>query len=197
MRLTRCLLLLVIQQCAAFAAPSTGPFKVVVKNKQAYRNYEIVETFEAGIELLGIHHFSIIRAHQIAFCECVSNIRNRKVYEFLTIIAGTEVKSARGGKVSIEEGYVAAKNGQCVLHGVHISPHETTNSYYQHESKRPRRLLLSKKEIKRLQDMTGQSGFTVVPLTLYFNHKNMLKISIGLAKVSMADESVMIVLSIV
>jgi SmpB protein len=54
MKLISSLLLLIIQQCTAFAAPSTGPFKVVVKNKQAYRNYEIVETFEAGIELLGI-----------------------------------------------------------------------------------------------------------------------------------------------
>ncbi|KAG5179443.1 small protein B [Tribonema minus] len=140
----RWLLLLAL---GAADASKDGPFKVIAKNKQAYRNYEILETFEAGIELLG-----------------------------------TEVKSARGGRCSIDEGYAAAKRGECVLHGVHIAPYATSNAYDQHEAKRPRRLLLHKREIKRLEDMTTRAGYTAVPLTLYFNHKNLLKISVALAR---------------
>ena len=63
-----------------------------------------------------------------------------------------------------------------------ISPHGSTNSYFQHEAKRPRKLLLNKREIKRLQDMTSRAGYTAVPLSLYFNDRNLLKITIGLAK---------------
>ncbi|CAM9505960.1 unnamed protein product [Chrysoparadoxa australica] len=63
---------------------------------------------------------------------------------------------------------------------MHIAPHQGTSEFFQHEAKRPRRLLLHKKEIRKMQDLTARKGMTLVPLTLYFNHKNKLKLSLGL-----------------
>ncbi|CAN0324952.1 unnamed protein product, partial [Scytosiphon promiscuus] len=73
------------------------------------------------------------------------------------------------------------KRGQCFLHGVHIAECGVSNRFYQHEPRRPRRLLLHKREIKKLEDKVAQKGMTVVPLKIFFNDSNRLKVEIGLA----------------
>lgn len=125
----------------------SGPYKVIANNRKAFRNYEILEKMEAGIELVG-----------------------------------SEVKSCRDSRISLDEGFAQAKNGECYLYGVHIAQCSNTNRFDQHEPKRPRRLLLHKREISKIQDKIGQKGLTVVPLKLYFNDKNRLKVEIALAQ---------------
>ena len=97
-------------------------------------------------------------------------------------LVGTEVKSCRAGKCQLRDGYCRFKDGECWLHNVNIARHATAGAYFQHEEVRPRRLLLHKSEIRKLEEAVDRRGLTVVPLSCYFNEKSFLKVSIGLAR---------------
>jgi len=106
--------------------------KVIATNREAYHNYHILETYEAGIELLG-----------------------------------TEVKSAREGRVNLKDAYAMARDGQLWLLNAHISQYSHGNRQ-NHDPKRDRRLLMHKREIYRLQSKIQEKGLTLVPTKLYF-----------------------------
>ncbi|MGP1563591.1 SsrA-binding protein SmpB [Filifactor alocis] len=119
--------------------------KVVAKNRKARFNYEILETYEAGIEL-----------------------------------KGTEVKSVRASKVNLTEGFISIDNGEAFLKQVHISPYEQGN-IFNVDPVRVRKLLLHKREIKKLIGETAQKGFTLVPLSMYLKNGK-VKLSVGLVR---------------
>ncbi len=96
-------------------------------------------------------------------------------------LRGTEVKSIREGKVNIRDGYARVERGQVFLYGCDIQPWQTAGAWFQHESKRPRRLLLHKSEILKLQEATQVKGETLVALRMYFKGRR-VKVEVGQAK---------------
>lgn len=116
-----------------------------INNKKAKYDYEIFETYEAGIAL-----------------------------------TGTEIKSIRLGNCNLKDSYVVIRNLEAYVINMHISHYEEGN-IFNHEETRTRKLLLHKKEILKLNDKIKISGYTLIPLKLYFN-KNKAKLLIGLAK---------------
>jgi len=118
----------------------------VATNKRARRDYNITETFEAGL-----------------------------------VLRGTEVKSIRDGKVSISESFARIERNECWLYGCDIQPWQTAGTFFQHEAKRPRKLLLHKNEILKLSQSTLQKGFTLICLKLYFKGRR-VKVQLGLGK---------------
>lgn len=120
--------------------------KIIATNRKARRDYEILETYEAGVEL-----------------------------------KGTEVKSLRTKGCSIEEAFGRIENGELFVYNLNIPEYEKS-SYFKAKPTRIRKLLLHKKEIKRLIGLTSQRGLTLVPLKIYFNDKNFVKLEISLAK---------------
>jgi SsrA-binding protein len=120
-------------------------FKRVATNRKARHDYEILETFEAGIELVG-----------------------------------SEVKSVRAAQVSFKDSFAYVKNGEVILLNMHISPYEKA-SHYGHAPERNRRLLLHKKEIRKLRQRTEEQGLTLVPLALYFKGP-FVKVELGLGR---------------
>lgn len=106
--------------------------KVIVTNRKAFRDYEVIDKREAGISLVG-----------------------------------TEVKSLRAGKVNISDSYASVENGEVILHKLHISPYEQSDRD-NHDPIRSRKLLLHKREIKKLFSATAEKGFTLIPLKIYF-----------------------------
>ncbi len=119
--------------------------KEIVRNKKARFDYEIIESFEAGI-----------------------------------VLVGSEVKSIRQKKASIQESYARIKNGEIYLTGMNIAIYEMANRF-NHEPLRERKLLLHKREIKRLIGKVQEKGFTLVPLRLYFKDGK-VKVEVGLAR---------------
>lgn len=114
-------------------------------NKKA-RDYEILETYEAGIEL-----------------------------------KGTEVKSLREKNVSFKDSFCRIKDSEIYLLNLHISPYRFANRF-NHDPERPRKLLLHKREIKKLTGKLSTTGLTLIPTKIYFNDKGIAKIEIALAK---------------
>ncbi len=128
-------------------APKTPPnFKIVADNRKARFNYEIGETFEAGIEL-----------------------------------KGTEVKSLRAGKAAIGESYAGEYGGEMFLVNAYIPEYLQANQF-NHETKRPRKLLLHKRQVNKLIGAVQREGMTVVPLKIYFNERGRAKVEIALAR---------------
>jgi SsrA-binding protein len=123
-----------------------GNRKVVAENRKARRNFEIEETFEAGL-----------------------------------MLSGTEVKSLRSGKANIAESYASDEGGELFLLNAHI-PEYAQASRFNHAPRRPRKLLLNRKEIHRLMVGIQREGMTIVPLKLYFNGRGIAKLEIALAK---------------
>lgn len=121
-------------------------YKVIADNRQARFRYEILETYEAGVEL-----------------------------------KGTEVKSIRQGKANLQDGYALIRNGEAWLLNVHISPYQKATDFFNHDPRRTRRLLLHKKEIRKLIGKVEQEGLTLVPLKMYFK-RGFVKITIALGK---------------
>ncbi|MYZ48701.1 SsrA-binding protein SmpB [Propylenella binzhouense] len=119
---------------------------VVADNRRARFNYEIGETFEAGIAL-----------------------------------AGTEVKSLRQSKANIAESYVSPEGGEVWLINSYIPEYQQA-SFFNHEPRRPRKLLLHKREVNRLFGAVNREGMTIVPLRMYFNDRGRAKVEIALAK---------------
>ena len=120
--------------------------KIVATNKTAYHNYEILESFEAGISLVG-----------------------------------SEVKAIREGRISLKESYAEVRDGDIVLVKCHISPYEAAN-IFNHDPLRVRRLLLHKREIRRLTGKIRERGLTLVPTKVLFNDRGKIKIELGLAR---------------
>jgi SsrA-binding protein len=102
------------------------------------------------------------------------------VVEAGLVLAGTEVKSLRAGRASITDGYAQITDGEMWLHGVHI-PEYAHGTWTNHEPKRPRKLLLHRKEIDRLQSKVAERGLTIVPLSLYFSGGR-VKVELALAR---------------
>ena len=122
------------------------PLKIVADNRKARFNYEIGETFEAGVAL-----------------------------------TGSEVKSLRAGKATIAESYADSRDGELWLINANITEYSQAGRD-NHPPKRPRKLLLHKRQINKLIGAVDRQGFTVVPLKLYFNEKGRAKVEIALAR---------------
>ena len=95
-------------------------------------------------------------------------------------LCGTEVKSLRQGAVNLKDSYCSFKNGEIFALGVHISPYEKGN-IFNREPRRPRKLLLHKREIIRLASKAAEKGISVIPLSLYFSGSK-VKMEIGLCR---------------
>ena len=91
------------------------------------------------------------------------------------------MKSLRVNSANIAESYAAVENGELWLVNSYIPPYEQAKTFG-HEEKRKRKLLVSKKELSRLWNATQREGMTLVPLVLYFNHRGIAKLKIGIAK---------------
>jgi SsrA-binding protein len=128
------------------AEKNERPQKIVADNRKARFNYEIGETFEAGIAL-----------------------------------TGSEVKSLRSGKATIAEAYADARDGEIWLLNSNISEYKQAGRD-NHAPKRPRKLLLHKRQINKLIGAVERQGYTVVPLKMYFNAKGRAKVEIALAR---------------
>jgi len=95
-------------------------------------------------------------------------------------LRGTEVKSLRDGRIQLKDSYVDVENGQLYLVGAHISPYDKGN-IYNHDPERPRRLLMHKREIRRLGTQVAEKGLTLIPLSLYFK-EGRAKVEVGLCR---------------
>lgn len=102
-------------------------------------------------------------------------------FEAGIVLVGSEVKSLREGNVNIVDSYADDYNGEIFLLGLHIGEYKGANRF-NHQPKRPRKLLMRKNEIKKMFGKLKVKGYTLVPLSLYFNEKNMVKVEIGLVK---------------
>src|SRR5688572_396004 len=120
----------------------------------------------------------------------MSEIKNRSIYheyfidakyEAGMVLQGTEVKSIRGGKVSFNDSYCLLNKGEIWVKSLHIAEYSHGN-LNNHDPVRERKLLLQKKEIKKIESKLREKGYTLIPLRVYFNEKNMVKMEIGLAK---------------
>ncbi|AOF91866.1 SsrA-binding protein SmpB [Sinorhizobium sp. RAC02] len=130
---------------ATKARPATIK-KVVAENRKARFNYEIMDTYEAGL-----------------------------------VLTGTEVKSLREGKANIAESYASDEGGEIWLINSYLPEYLQANRF-NHETRRRRKLLLSKREIQRLRIAINREGMTLVPLKVYFNDVGRAKIELALAK---------------
>ena len=101
-------------------------------------------------------------------------------YEAGVALAGTEVKSMRMGKCSIKESFIRIEKGEVFAYGMHISPYEKGNIFNK-DPLRPKKLLLHKDEIRKIEGKIAQKGYTLVPLNVYFKG-SLVKVEIGLAK---------------
>jgi len=102
-------------------------------------------------------------------------------YEAGIALKGSEVKSVRAGKVSISDSYARVKDGELWLENMFIAPYDSA-SVFGHDPKRPRKLLMHKKEIVRLAGKVAQKGYTLVPLEVYINDRGLVKVKLALAK---------------
>jgi SsrA-binding protein len=118
------------------------------------------------------------------------SIRNRKAefeYFLLTkytvgiVLTGTEIKSIRAGKASFSDTYCGFINNELWVHNLHISEY-TAGSYNNHEPKQDRKLLLTKRELRKIQSKLNESGTTVVPTMLFINERGFAKLEIALAR---------------
>ncbi|MBN9063591.1 MAG: SsrA-binding protein [Rhizobiales bacterium 65-9] len=120
--------------------------RVAADNRKARYNYEILETYEAGLEL-----------------------------------TGTEVKSLRGGKATIAESYAGPQGSDIFLVNANIPEYLEANRW-NHSPRRPRRLLLHRRQIDKLIAAVEREGLTLIPLKIYFNEKGRAKLDLALAR---------------
>ena len=121
--------------------------KIFAKNKKATFDYEIFETIESGI-----------------------------------VLVGSEVKAIRAGRVNLKDSFVKIIKGEAFLFHMHISFLEHTYSYFKPNERAPRKLLLHKKEIDKLFGNVSTQGLSIVPLNIYCNQRNKIKLTIALVK---------------
>ncbi len=103
-----------------------------------------------------------------------------ETYEAGIALAGTEVKSVRGGNVNLKDSYCEVDGGELYALGVHISPYEQGNIFNK-DPLRPKKLLMHKREIMKLTGLVSREGYTLVPLSLYFKGSH-VKVAVGLCK---------------
>ena len=120
--------------------------KIVAENRKARFNYEIVDTYEAGL-----------------------------------VLTGTEVKSLREGKANIAESYASDEGEEIWLINSHLPEYLQANRF-NHEPRRRRKLLMSKREINRLRIAISREGMTLIPLKIYFNDQGRAKLELALGK---------------
>ncbi len=116
-------------------------------------------------------------------------IKNKKAYFDYTILeeieagislVGTEIKSVRKGSVDLKDSFITIKNNEAFLLNMYIAKYEEGN-IFNHDERRTRKLLLHKKEIKKLKEKVSTEGLTLIPLKLYFK-KNYVKVLVGICK---------------
>ena len=116
-------------------------------------------------------------------------IKNKKAYFDYTILeeieagislVGTEIKSVRKGSVDLKDSFITIKNNEAFILNIYIAKYEEGN-IFNHDERRTRKLLLHKKEIKKLKEKVSTEGLTLIPLKLYFK-KNYVKVLVGLCK---------------
>lgn len=117
-----------------------------IKNKKAYFEYHILDTYVAGIRLLG-----------------------------------TEIKSIREGKANINDSFCSFFDDGLYIRNMHIAEY-SHGSFYNHEAKRDRQLLLTKKELKKLKTKSEERGFTIIPLRMFISKRGFAKVEIALAQ---------------
>ena len=127
-------------------ATRTAKTNINIKNKRASFDYELLDTWTAGL-----------------------------------VLTGTEIKSIRESKASLADTYCTFINGELWVKGMHIAQY-FYGSYNNHEAKRDRKLLLSKKELRKIASDSKNPGFTIVPTRLFINEKGLAKLVIALAK---------------
>jgi SsrA-binding protein len=98
------------------------------------------------------------------------------------VLAGTEVKSLRSGQASIQESFAGPKDGGLFLLNAYIPEYKQAGTHLQHETRRPRQLLLHKREMSKLLGSVKREGMTLLPLGIYFNRRGIAKVELGLAK---------------
>jgi SsrA-binding protein len=104
-----------------------------------------------------------------------------ETWEAGVVLSGTEVKSLRQGKANLTDAYATVRDGEVFLLNLHISPYEQGNQF-NHDPTRTRKLLLHRKEIRRLIGGVERQGLTLVPLELFFNPRGKAKVTLALAK---------------
>ena len=124
-------------------SPDSRP---IAENRKARHKFEVLETLECGIALVG-----------------------------------SEVKSLRNGKLSLDESYARVRGDEVWLVGADI-PEYVQASIWNHEPKRPRKLLLHKRELRKFAGKAHENGLTLVPLRMYFNQRGIAKLLVGLCK---------------
>ena len=102
-------------------------------------------------------------------------------FEAGIVLTGTEIKSVRNGSCNIKDSYGIIKNEEVFLLNMFIN-HYKEGNIFNHEETRTRKLLLHKKEIRKIQKLIDTNGYTLVPLKLYFNQRNKLKVLLGVCK---------------
>ena len=120
--------------------------KISIRNKRASFDYELMDTFVAGI-----------------------------------VLTGTEIKSIRLGKVSLPDSYCLISDGELWVKGIQITEY-FFGSYNNHVPRRDRKLLLTKRELKKLSRLTKETGYTIIPTKLFINDKGLAKLEIAVAK---------------
>jgi SsrA-binding protein len=102
-------------------------------------------------------------------------------FEAGIMLTGTEIKSVSSMQVNLNESYCTFTEGELFVKGMHIAEYKY-GTHYNHEAKRTRKLLLNKKELKKLLTKVKEKGFTIIPVRMYINEKGLAKLEIGLAK---------------
>ncbi|MEE0267819.1 MAG: SsrA-binding protein SmpB [Bacteroidales bacterium] len=97
------------------------------------------------------------------------------------VLYGTEIKSIREGKVNLSDSYCLFSKGELWVHDMHISEYRF-GSYYNHQAKRTRKLLLKKNELKKLENKSKEKGFTIIPTLLFVDERGYAKLEIALCK---------------
>ena len=105
-----------------------------------------------------------------------------ETYEAGIALTGTEVKALRGGQANIGESYASVENGGIFLINAYIPELKTAGRFFQHEPRRPRQLLLHRKEIHKLAIAIQRQGMTMVPLEVFFNERGRAKVRLALAQ---------------
>ncbi|MDH6354345.1 SsrA-binding protein [Dysgonomonas sp. PH5-45] len=122
------------------------PVSINIKNKRATFDYELLDTYTAGI-----------------------------------VLTGTEIKSIRMGKASLVDTFCVFENNELWVKNMYIVEY-FYGSYNNHNSRRDRKLLLNRKELKKIQRLVKETGYTIVPLKLYINEKSLAKLNIAVAR---------------
>ncbi len=128
------------------AKAADSGIRVVAENRKARHRFEVLDSLECGI-----------------------------------VLVGSEVKSLRAGKVSLAEAYARVRDGDAWLVGCDIAEYPQA-TLWNHEPKRPRKLLLHRQQIRKFASQAHEKGLTLVPLKLYFNSRGVAKILIGLCR---------------